>query len=54
MKEWCMIHYNMTFWIIIFFLYLLFAAVDNILTVLNNKIKLKAMKFENKVEGIKK
>jgi hypothetical protein len=44
MKEWCMAHPWMTFFIIIAFL----ITMENVFVVINNKIKLRAIEIENK------
>lgn len=31
MKEWCLIHYNMTFWVILFALYIIGVTIENII-----------------------
>lgn len=46
MLEWCMAHYWMTFWIIIFFIYTVSIVINNIFIIQNNKVKLQFKEIE--------
>lgn len=43
MKEWCLIHYKLTFTIIIFALIVVSLGFEQFFTVINNRNKLKAL-----------
>lgn len=42
MAQWCLDHYWMTFIIVMFLIYCIATIIGNILTVKNNKLKLRA------------
>lgn len=44
-KEWCLIHYKLTFVIVIFIIFAISIAIEQILTILNNKNKIELIKI---------
>lgn len=47
MKEWCLIHPWMTLFIIGFVVLCITSIVENILTVINNKLKIRQLEIES-------